>query len=253
MITARRETVAAHLQGIHSMSEETKTPLIFERLAAVMRDIGSISKDQTNREQGFKFRGIEDVLNGVQPAMAKHQVFTTQTIVNSERKEITTKSGKSGQHCIYTYKFTFWTIDGSSVSTYMDGEGIDYGDKGANKCVSIALKYALINTLLIPTKDLDDPDAECHEVVKKQPAPAPPQRKETPELVAMTKKVIDDATILNSECDFLVTTRMEYKSFCEQALKADTEKLEKMGVWILGHIAKLSFSDENVDTAKKPS
>jgi hypothetical protein len=145
------------------MSEQ-KTPLIYERIAAVMNEIRAIDKMQKNETQRFMFRGIDDVLNGVQPSMAKHQVFVTQNIISRERIKFQSAKGTEGVHCIYQYEFTFWTIDGSFVKTYVDGEGMDYGDKAANKCGSIALKYALINTLLIPTKELDDPDAESHEV-----------------------------------------------------------------------------------------
>jgi hypothetical protein len=148
-------------------------PLIFARISAVMRDIKAVAKDQRNEQQKFMFRGIEGVLNNVQAAMAKHEVFVTQRTISSDRKDVETVTSYNGKeqikkfiHCVNEYCFKFWTVDGSYIETFHTGEGIDYGDKSANKCSSIALKYALINTLLIPTKDLDDPDAESHEVVR---------------------------------------------------------------------------------------
>jgi len=140
-------------------------PLIFERISKVMQEIRAVKKDQRNEQQRFLFRGIDGVLNGVQPSMAKNEVFVTQEIMSRERKEFASAKGTVGVHCLYQYRFRFWTVDGSYVDTFVDGEGMDYGDKAANKCGSIALKYALINTLLIPTEESDDPDRECHEVV----------------------------------------------------------------------------------------
>jgi len=181
---------------------EQKTPLIYERIANVMADIRAIDKAQRNEQQRFMFRGIDDVLNGVQPAMAKNQVFITQEIVGRERKECETVTSYQGKesvkkfiHCIYQYRFRFWTVDGSYVETFVDGEGIDYGDKAANKCGSIALKYALINTLLIPTKEMDDPDASSHEVVKSRPVDnvgqsAKPQPSPTPPVVVVPPSVV---------------------------------------------------------------
>lgn len=140
-------------------------PLIYERIARVMQEIRAVKKDQRNEQQRFLFRGIDGVLNGVQPAMAKNEVFVTQEIMSRERKEFASAKGTVGVHCLYQYRFRFWTVDGSYVDTFVDGEGMDYGDKAANKCGSIALKYALINTLLIPTEETEDPDRESHEVV----------------------------------------------------------------------------------------
>jgi hypothetical protein len=153
----------------HEASE--KFPLIYSRIALVMSDLRAIDKMQRNEQQKFMFRGIDDVLNGVQPAMVKHQVFVTQTIVERIRKDGETVNVYQGKenvkkwvHCVNHYCFRFTTIDGSFIETFVDGEGIDYGDKASNKCNSIALKYALINTFLIPTKELDDPDSETIEI-----------------------------------------------------------------------------------------
>jgi len=54
------------------------------------------------------------------------------------------------------------------------GEAMDYGDKGASKTLSIALKYALVNMFLIPTEEManDDPDTTTHELAN-SPASKP--------------------------------------------------------------------------------
>ena len=81
--------------------------------------------------------------------------------------------------------FKFVSVDdGSFIETDGWGEAADNGDKGYNKCKSIALKYVLMQMFLVPTKDIADPDKETPDEVsapakrtKKaaapQPSPAP--------------------------------------------------------------------------------
>lgn len=55
------------------------------------------------------------------------------------------------------------TTDGSFVETVNVGEAADSGDKGFNKCMSIALKYSLLQMFLIPTEEQKDPDSTTPE------------------------------------------------------------------------------------------
>ena len=57
-------------------------------------------------------------------------------------------------------------IDGSQLTADGWGEAADSGDKGYNKCKSIALKYVLMQTFLVPLKDIADPDADTPEQVQ---------------------------------------------------------------------------------------
>jgi hypothetical protein len=139
-----------------------KAPLIFAKMAAVMRDIGAIGKAQTNAQQGFKFRGIDDLLNALYPVLVKHGVFMTTTTVsaNKELKEVVRSSGKTGvdKHINIVMQYSFWAEDGSSVTSMIPAEGVDSGDKATNKALSAALKYALIQTFSIPTLDMEEAD-----------------------------------------------------------------------------------------------
>ena len=55
---------------------------IYQAMAEVMKDIDAVGKNQKNQQQGFKFRGIDDVYNAVHPILAKHGVFTVPTVLN---------------------------------------------------------------------------------------------------------------------------------------------------------------------------
>jgi hypothetical protein len=129
---------------------------IFPAMAAIMAEVGAIGKDQVNQAQGFRFRGIDQVYNALNPLMAKHGVFLVTEIISHEHFEKPTKSGGLALHHFARCRFRFCHKDGSSITAEIIGEASDTGDKGLNKAYSIALKYALFQAFLIPTED--DPD-----------------------------------------------------------------------------------------------
>lgn len=152
-----------------SDSCESKQGEIFSAIPKIMADLPAVGKDQVNVQQKFKYRGIDDIYNAVQRSMAKMGVFTVPKILSRSRNQFVSKSGGQGIHAYYEFRFRFYAKDGSYVDAFSDGEAIDYGDKVANKCASIAHKYALLQVFCIPTEDLEDPDQESHEANLNQP------------------------------------------------------------------------------------
>jgi len=146
---------------------------IFKKMALVMSDVGAIAKKDRNQSQGFNFRGIDAVYNELHEVLAKHEVFTIPTVLSENSEERQTKNGGNLIYRILQIKYTFYTTDGSSVEAVVTGEGMDTGDKAANKAMAVAHKYALLQTFCIPTADAKDPDLESHEVSPK-PTPAKP-------------------------------------------------------------------------------
>lgn len=137
---------------------------IYKAMAGLMADLTAIGKDQKNQQQGFKYRGIDQVYNALHPLMAKHKIFTTPEVLGKDREERTNAKGTVLAFVTLRIKYTFWTEDGSSVSCTVEGEGMDSGDKASNKAMAIAHKYALLQTFCIPTEDMDDPDSQAHEI-----------------------------------------------------------------------------------------
>lgn len=143
--------------------------LIFESLAEVNKSVSAIKKEKRNKQQGFNFRGIDDVMNELHGLFAKNGLI----IVTEAQGEpvITQKETRNKSILFFTrqlWKFTFYAKDGSSVSSVVWGEAMDSGDKGMNKSISVSLKYALLTMFLIPTEDMIDPDSESHEISQDQ-------------------------------------------------------------------------------------
>lgn len=137
---------------------------IYKAMAAVMEEIGAIGKNQKNKEQGFMFRGVDDLMNALNPALVKHKVFIVPDIQEQKREERKSKNGTNLIYSICKIKYTFYTDDGSSLYTTVIGEGMDTGDKSSNKAMAAAFKYACFQVFCIPTEEIKDADLETHYV-----------------------------------------------------------------------------------------
>jgi hypothetical protein len=148
---------------------------IYQAMRAVMSDIGAlgITKSRKNQQQGYSFRGIDEVYNEMNPLFAKHGVLMLPRVISSEQ---TDRMNKSGGLLIYTrlhIEFDFIaTEDGSKHTVATVGEAMDSADKSSNKAMAAAYKYAAMMAFCIPTEGDNDADATTHQVVPKA-APAP--------------------------------------------------------------------------------
>jgi hypothetical protein len=162
---------------------------IFEAISNVMAEIGAIGKEKKNQQQGFMYRGIDDVMNALQPALVKHKVFIAPEVVKEIREERTNKNGTLMFYTRLDMEFRFYTVDGSYITTKVLGEAMDSGDKATNKAMSIAYKYACFQVFCIPTEEMIDPDAEVHTPApKNNKTPNPDKQPEKPKTTAPTQE-----------------------------------------------------------------
>lgn len=145
---------------------------IYESISKCMEEIGAVSKDAVNKQQGFKYRGIDAVMNAINPALVKNHVFIVPEVLEQQRHERTTKNGSVLIYSICRIKYTFFAEDGSCIEAVTVGEGMDSGDKATNKAMAIAFKYACFQVFCIPTEEMKDPDEETPEPVTPQFVPA---------------------------------------------------------------------------------
>jgi len=143
---------------------------IYEAISNVMKDVGAVGKNDTNPNQHYKYRGIDAVMNALNPAMIKNKIFVVPDVIDQQREE---REGRNGGVLIYSVikvKYTFYTTDGSNVESVVIGEAMDSGDKSMNKAMSAAFKYACFQTFCIPTEEMIDSESES-------PEPAPKKEK----------------------------------------------------------------------------
>lgn len=144
---------------------------IYAALAAIMRGVGAVAKDQKNPQQGYMFRGIDGMYNALHDLMAEHGVVSVPEVLEIQRSERESKGGGVLTFTIAKVRYTFFAPDGSFVHCTTYGEGMDSGDKSSNKALAGAHKYALVQTFAIPTEDSDDSENESPEPVAKKTSP----------------------------------------------------------------------------------
>ena len=153
--------------------DNSKSPAIYPALIKANKAIGAIAKNNANQQQHFMFRGVDDVYNELHPILAECGIVIIPEVESYEISEKRTKKFDSNKQpyesvTLYTRATIlhhFTAEDGSHVTTKVVGEAMDSGDKGMNKAMSIALKYALFQLFTIPTKEDKDPDATSYEIV----------------------------------------------------------------------------------------
>lgn len=139
---------------------------IYQLIGKAIGMIGAIGKDKTSKDRSgaeqFKYRGIDQVYNALNPVMAELGIFFCPEVLEQKREERTTRNGAVLTYTILKVRFTAYAPDGSSVSMTVVGEGMDSGDKSSNKAMSVAMKYAMFQLFCIPTEEMKDPDADVY-------------------------------------------------------------------------------------------
>lgn len=144
-------------------------PQIYGAIKTVMTEMNAIAKSGYNSQQKFKFQKVEDIYNELHRVFGQVGVFTVPEVLSVEREVRSTKSGGTMMYTVARIRFTFYAQDGSSFRATTVGEGSDSGDKSANKAMTAAHKYALIQIFCIPTQDLvDDADGGGDELGAKE-------------------------------------------------------------------------------------
>ena len=150
-----------------------------------LQEVEAIGKNKRNHQQGFQYRGVDDAMNELHGVFARCGLFCVPEVLEQTREERQTARGVNLIYSILKVRFTFYSVDGSSISSTVIGEGMDSGDKASNKALSVAFKYAVFQAFCIPTEAVD-PDATTPPASKptqpKQPTkpaqPAKPAQKQ---------------------------------------------------------------------------
>jgi hypothetical protein len=137
-------------------------PSIHQRMLSIIEELPAIGKTQRNAQQGFMFRGHDDVMNELTPLLAKHGVFFVPRVLErltDQRK--TTRGGVMYEVNLHV-EYTFYGANGDSFRASAWGEGTDSGDKSTNKAMTMALKNVVAQSFAINTAEAAAYDADKH-------------------------------------------------------------------------------------------
>jgi len=141
---------------------ENKLP-IAQALSEVMKAVGAIAKKDKNTAQGFNFRGIDSVVNAVSPALQKFGVVVVPSVEAYDYQTVEIGRNRTAMgHVRVKVTYTFIGANGDSLKATVVGEAMDSGDKATAKAMSVAFRTALLQSLSLPTDEVD-PDAHSYE------------------------------------------------------------------------------------------
>jgi hypothetical protein len=133
---------------------------IHYKMAAILSELPAIGKSERNEQQQFMFRGHDQVLNALNPLLAKHGVYATPMVLDRVTAQRQTRSGGVMYEVNLHVKYTFYASDGSSISASAWGEGTDSGDKSTNKAMTMAFKNVLNQVFAINTQETQNLDTD---------------------------------------------------------------------------------------------
>jgi hypothetical protein len=156
---------------------------VFKKILAVRKDVGPIKKSGKNKFQGYDYQTADEVFTVVRSAMNAHDLllFPSMTEVHSDEGSwvvnynMTWADADSGETWTESWAMTL-PMEARSKSS---GDYID--DKAMGKAGTYALRYYLLRTLQITTKDdvENDIDAGNPDTIpsRKRKEPLPRARK----------------------------------------------------------------------------
>jgi len=148
-------------------------PKVYAAISAVTADLAveGITKERKNQQQGYNFRGIDDVYNALSPILSRNKLVMLPRILSRDVTERATAKGNPLFFVVVEAEFDLISSeDGSKHTIRTFGEAMDSADKATNKAMSAAYKYAAMQTFAIPTEGDNDADAVTHEVAPKPKA-----------------------------------------------------------------------------------
>jgi hypothetical protein len=155
---------------------------VYQAIGAVSAAMSheGIGKGRRNQQQGYNFRGIDDVLNSLSAALVTAGLVILPRC--TERIVVERETQKGGAIFNVTCRVEFdlvSTEDGSKHTVCTYGEAMDSADKATNKAMSAAYKYLALLVFCIPTEASAETDADytTHDV-KAAAAPVPQEQVE---------------------------------------------------------------------------
>ncbi|MFC8008744.1 ERF family protein [Streptomyces cinereoruber] len=151
-------------------------PSVYVLMSRVMADVKNVSKNGRNNSQNYSFRGVDDFIGALAQPLRDHGVVMLPEVLDFQ------PSVRGKMNAVHMrVAFHFIGPAGDKVTAITLGEASDVADKASNKAMSAALKYALLQTFMIPVdaNALDDGDRD-HPVGQRSPADAYMERLRKP-------------------------------------------------------------------------
>lgn len=165
------------MSGVAAPATPERPANVVAAIAAVMRELPAIGKGERS-EQGYNYRGIEQVTAHIQALCGKYGIVPVAHVLDVEVRDLTINNRPWTEHHV-SVEYDIYGPGGvddrlPTRAGPFHGLGRDNSDKGINKAMTQAYKYLLIQTFIIGDRK-DDGDQE-----RSAEADAPPVRRSPP-------------------------------------------------------------------------
>ena len=140
-------------------------PRVYGAINAVAAELAKVGipKSRTNEQDGYAFRGIDDVYDRLGPLLSAHKLCILPRVLERSCTGHLSTGGERLQNVVVKAAFDVISAEDASVHVIESfGEALDVADKGTSKAMSAAYKYAILQAFCIPVSRSQDPDAETH-------------------------------------------------------------------------------------------
>jgi hypothetical protein len=178
---------------------DTSHMKVHELLIQARRRIRAIGKYSRNTEQNYNFRGVDDVVNEASPIFADLGILILPLLESASYRDVRTSRDKPSREVTVSVTYRFIGPLGDSLDIKVPGESMDSGDKGTPKAMSVALRIALLQALMIPTRELHpDPDSQSYERADRAETGAAEREAAQPTRVTLLETVTTASTELRA-------------------------------------------------------
>lgn len=154
---------------------DRQAPHVYSAIAQVIKALAvtGVAKSQTNKFDGYNFRGIDDVYNALAAKLPEAGLVILPRVMSREAEQ---RQDRKGNPLFYvTVKVDYDLIstkDGTQHLVSVDAEAMDRSDKATSKALSAAYKAMAFQVFCIPVEGQEDADQETLEVAGTTPEQA---------------------------------------------------------------------------------
>ena len=138
-----------------------------QKLVAAALDVGTVVKAGRNPEEGYAFARVEDVVTAARAALLSRGVLIVPSVTHSSVERTPEDAQRYCRTSVIDIEYRILDSESSDeIKIAWAAQAMDTSDKGFSKCYTAALKYVLINLLLIPLGEDVEADGAVDRHVK---------------------------------------------------------------------------------------
>ncbi len=208
---------------------------VIEAIARVMDELPGIGKDSkaAPEQGGYAYRGIEAITREAQGLFAKYGVVFAPRVLEHEVQEIVV-SNRPWTDTRLLVEYAVYGPGGVEDRITVGplyALGRDNSDKGANKCMTQAFKYALLQLLCISDAKDDNDSTNAERDQQRSTTPPPPPDPQQQARFDLRTRILTltpaDRDLIRSFCDAAEIPRVT-TAMTDEQMELVTAKLDKM-------------------------